>query len=53
MAQPACEPAKPVMVMSQFDGSAWLKMAQLGWLSQFEPSCGNTIDTQWQLCQVP
>ncbi|KAN0138127.1 hypothetical protein V8E53_004016 [Lactarius tabidus] len=28
--------------MSRFVGSARLKLAQLGWLSQFEPSCGNT-----------
>jgi hypothetical protein len=28
--------------MSRFVGSAWLKLAQLGWLSQFEPSRGNT-----------
>jgi hypothetical protein len=34
--------AKPVLVMSQFNGSAWLKMAQLGWLSHFEPSHGIT-----------
>jgi hypothetical protein len=34
--------AEPVLVISQFDGSAWLKIAQLGWLSQFEPSHGNT-----------
>jgi hypothetical protein len=34
--------AEPVLVMSQHFGSAWLKMAQLSWLSQFEPSCGNT-----------
>ena len=34
--------AEPVLVMSRFDGSARLKMAQLGWLSHFEPSHGNT-----------
>ena len=34
--------AKPVLVMSQFNGSARLKMAQLGWLSHFEPSRGIT-----------
>ena len=35
--------AKPVLVMSQFNGSARLKMAQLGWLSHFELSRGITI----------
>ena len=34
--------AEPILVMSQFVGSAWLKMAQLGWLSHFEPSRGIT-----------
>ena len=34
--------AKPILVMSRFVGSAWLKMAQLGWLSHFEPSRGIT-----------
>ena len=34
--------AEPILVMSQFDGSARLKMAQLSWLSHFEPSRGNT-----------
>ena len=29
--------------MSRFNGSARLKMAQLGWLSHFEPSRGITI----------
>ena len=28
--------AKPILVMSPFVGSAWLKMAQLSWLSHFE-----------------
>ena len=30
--------------MSQFNGSARLKMAQLGWLSHFEPSRGITSE---------
>ena len=34
--------AEPILVMSRFVGSAWLKMAQLGWLSHFEPSRGIT-----------
>ena len=34
--------AEPILVMSRFDGSAWLQTAWLGWLSHFEPSCGNT-----------
>ena len=34
--------AEPVLVMSRFNGSARLKMAQLGWLSHFEPSRGIT-----------
>ena len=39
--------------MSQFNGSARLKMAQLGWLSHFEPSRGITtgchLDLTWLL----
>ncbi|KAN0139134.1 hypothetical protein V8E53_003023 [Lactarius tabidus] len=34
--------AELLLVMSWFVGSAGLKLAQLGWLSQFEPSRGNT-----------
>ena len=34
--------AKPILVMSQFVGSAWLRMAQLSWLSHFELSHGIT-----------
>ena len=40
--------AKPVLVMSQFNGSARLKMAQLGWLSHFEPSRGITTPDRQQ-----
>ncbi|KAH8978656.1 hypothetical protein EDB86DRAFT_3248898 [Lactarius hatsudake] len=36
--------AEPGLVMSRFVSLAQLKMAQLGWLSRFEPSHGNTKD---------
>ena len=36
--------------MSRFNGSAQLKMAQLGWLSHFEPSRGITTSDK---CKQP
>ena len=33
---------EPVLVTSRLISSAWLKLAQFGWLSHFKLSCGNT-----------
>jgi hypothetical protein len=41
--------AELLLVMSWFVGSAGLKLAQLGWLSQFEPSRGNTTRVSMSL----
>ncbi|KAH8981124.1 hypothetical protein EDB86DRAFT_3133666 [Lactarius hatsudake] len=43
--------AEPGLVMSRFVSLAQLKMAQLGWLSRFEPSHGNTTATAQNLSQ--
>ena len=42
---PARKPAEPVLVVSRCVGSAQLKNGWAGWLSYFEPSCGNTSCT--------